>query len=562
MRTAFAATVTWLVLATSAAAQGPPMPAAPGAQGANAVQLPPGTSTMRGRIFGADTGQPLRKAQVRVLQVDAPSVPGAGRENRMVTTDADGKYEFKELRAGRYTISASKGSYVTLQYGQTRPLEGGKPLEIIDNQIVERVDLTLPRGGIITGRILDEYGEPLSDIQIGAMRYQFIQGRRQLVPTGGMVTTNDLGEFRMFGISPGEYYVQATWRSQNPMAATAESTGYPPTFFPGTPNAAEAQRVTIGIGQQMDGVQMALRPSKSVRVKGTVTDSQGRPMRGMLMVGQSSGFGFTNMAAIIQPDGTFTLNGVSAGDYTLRAQQQGRPTPDSEIATTKLVVGSEDILDVQLVGAPPSTVKGRLIVDPAAVASLPARLTVAAVATEPMMMMGAMPSVVQDDLTFELRSPPGTFRLALVPGGMGFAVRSLRVNGADVTDSGFDVKPNAEVSGVELEVTNKLTTISGLVTNARGEAVKDYSAIAFAQDDKKWTLVNNRYQSQGRPDQDGRFKISGLPPGEYYVIAIDHLEQGQTGDPEFLERIRTNATSLSINEGETKTVDLKLQTAS
>src|SRR2546428_13195967 len=159
----------------------------PGAQSVPLPQMPPrdnsqsakpGTATLRGHVVAADTGQPLRKAQVRIFAAEL-------RENRMATTDGDGKYEFKELPAGRYNVSASKGSYVGLQYGQQRPFEPGKPLEILDRQTVEKVDFSLPRGGVITGRILDEFGEPLPDAQVMAQRYQNIGGRRRLGPAGG-----------------------------------------------------------------------------------------------------------------------------------------------------------------------------------------------------------------------------------------------------------------------------------------------------------------------------------------------------------------------------------------
>ena len=160
--------------------------------------LPPGTSTLTGHVFAADSGQPLRKAQVRIF---APEI----RENRMATTDAEGRYEFKEVRGGRYTISASKGSYVGLSYGQARSTDAPKPLQILDNQNVERVDVSLPPGGIITGRIVDEYGEPMSDVQVGPQSYQSIQGQRRLVPSGRQASTNDIGEFRLFGIAPGQY---------------------------------------------------------------------------------------------------------------------------------------------------------------------------------------------------------------------------------------------------------------------------------------------------------------------------------------------------------------------
>ena len=125
------------------------------------------------------------------------------------TTDANGAYELKELVAGRYQLNASKGSFVQLQYGQARPFEPGKPLELANGQTVERVDFNLPRGGIIAGRILDEFGDPTSDVQVMAMRYQYVQGRRQLGPAGRIATTNDIGEYRLFALPPGQYFVSA-----------------------------------------------------------------------------------------------------------------------------------------------------------------------------------------------------------------------------------------------------------------------------------------------------------------------------------------------------------------
>lgn len=540
----------------------PPQPGARPPQPNAGADQPPGTATLRGRVFAADTGQPLRKAQVRIMgQMDAAAGPAMlARENRLSTTDAQGAYEFKELRAGRYTITANKGSYVSLQYGQTRPTEPGKPIQILDNQTIERVDFSLPRGGVITGRILDEYGEPLSDVMVAPQRFQYVQGRRRMIPAGRTSTTDDLGEFRLFAVPPGQYFLQATWRSPNPMS-TEERVAYAPMYFPGTLDVAQAQRLTIRIGSEISDVVMTMKPVKAVRVSGTVVDSQGRPMSGMLTFMQSSGFGVIGMGAPVRPDGTFTLNGLSPAEYTLRAQQMGNPQ-EGEVAIARITVGAEDIAGLQLVAAKPTSARGRVIVDPAAMPSLPPRLMVSAFPVEIFTMLGpVMPAPVQDDLTFELKSTPGRFRVNLAPAGMGWAIRSVRLNGADVTDAGFEIKANEEVAGLEVELTNKLTTISGLVTNARGDGVKDYSTLVFPQDSALWS-GNPRYQGMGRPDQEGRFKIAGLPPGEYYIIALDAIDTAEVGDPEFLERIRAKAARLSLTEGETKTMDLKVNSAS
>ena len=548
---------TTMALAAQIAPPQPPRP--PQSQ----TPAPPGTATLRGHVFGADTGQPLRKAQVRIVANEI-------RENRMATTNENGVYEFKELRAGRYTVMASKGSYVNMSYGQQRPTDVPKPLEILEHQTVERVDLMLPRGAVITGRVVDEFGEPAPEIQVAPERYQVVQGQRRLFPSGRSATTNDIGEFRLFGIPPGQYYISATSRNMsgfNPNASPSpnERTAYAPVYFPGTMNAAEAQRITVSAGQQIDDLVMVLKPIKASRVSGTAIGSDGKPLSpAMIMVMQSNlGFGSMMGGTQVRPDGTFTVSGLAPGSYTLRAQRMGPSAEGPEIAMATVTVTGDDIANVQLVAAKPSTLTGRVIVDPAAASSLPRPVMIRAF---PANVSGIPappppPARVADDFTFEIKSTPGVMRL-MMGGGFGpppegWSIRSVRLNGVDVTDAGIEFKPNEDVSGVEVELTNKVTTISGTVKTSRGELSKDYTAIVFAQDKEKWT-GNTRYQSVGRPDQDGRFRISGLPPGEYYIVAVERLEPGQSGDPDFLESVRSKASSLSLREGDTKNVDLRL----
>jgi Carboxypeptidase regulatory-like domain len=522
---------------------------------------PPGTAILRGHVFAADSGQPLRKAQVRIFASEI-------RENRTTTTDESGVYEFKELRAGRYTVSASKGSYVGVSYGQLRPTDAPKLLDILNNQLVERVDLSLPRGSVVRGRVVDEFGEPASEVQIATERYQFVQGQRRLVPAGRTVTTNDIGEFRLFGIPPGQYYLTAKWRNPNgmmPNGSANDRTAYSPLYFPGTVNVTEAQRITLAAGQELADVVLVLQPTRASRVSGTVLGVDGKPLTpGMLMVVQTNvGFGMSMAGSTqMRPDGTFTVTGLAPGSYMLRAQRMGGPGEGPETAMATVTTTGDDISNLTIIAAKPSNLSGRVVVDPSAVSALPPALMIGVFPADQIGIPAPPPppTRVAEDFTFETKAPPGRMRLTL--GGMGpppagWAVKSVRVNGVDVTDAGIDFRPNEDVSGVELELTNKLTAISGGVTNSRGETAKDYTAIAFSQDKEKWTGAP-RYQSTGRPDQEGRFKITGLPPGDYYLVAVDRVEPGQWADPEFLESIRTSAMSMSLAEGETKALTLRM----
>jgi hypothetical protein len=141
----------------------------------------------------------------------------------------------------------------------------------------------------------------------------------------------------------------------------------------------------------------------------------------------------------------------------------------------------------------------------------------------------------------------------------GWQLKSIRVNGADVTDTGIDVGAQG-VRGVEIELTNHLQQISGAVTDGGAGAVKDYVVVIFAQDRARWTAAVNRYFAIGRPRDDGQFTIRTLPPGEYYAIALGRADPSQWQDPDFLEGLSRQASTFSLAPGDTRTLDLRLFT--
>jgi len=556
----------------------PPPGMAAGMPPARDNSTKPGTSVIKGRIVAADSGQPLRKVFIRV---SAPEL----REGRVTTTDADGRYEIRELPAGRYTLNASKGSFVSLQYGQLRPFEPGKPLEILDAQTLEKVDFALPRGSVITGRVVDEFGEPVADAQVAPMRYVNQGGRRRLQPAGRQTTTNDIGEYRLFGLPPGQYYVSATLRPGAMIGGAAgaviiqggqasdDRSGYAPTYYPGTPNVAEAQKLTLGLAQTVNEINVPLTPTRMASISGTAYDPQGQPMSfGMVMVIQRQGEGGFSMSSgnMIRPDGSFTVSGLAPGNYTLQAMNpnmNGGVVDLGAMATADVTIAGEDVKDVRLASQTPSLVTGRIVFgDAGAAASLKASLfRVVATFRNPEdfnPFMGG-PGKVNDDFTFEMKLRPGAGQLIRVTSmtPSGWVLKSVKVRGLDVTDTGIEVKPNEELTGVEVEMTNRVTDLSGLVTNARGEAVRDYTLVVFPQDREQWG-PGSRFVRTGRPDQDGRYKITGLPAASYYAVAVDYIDPGDATDPEFLDRVKSKAATLTLRDGDTKVLDLKVTPAS
>src|SRR6185295_5387864 len=188
-----------------------------------------GTAVIRGRVVSADSGTPVRRAQVRAQS-------GELRANRLVNTDSQGRFEFKDLPAGRWTLTASKAGYMTLRYGQKRSFEAGSPIEVADGQVMERADFSLPKGAAIVGRIFDEFGDPVANARLQVLRYQMVQGERRLTPAGGGAQSDDTGAYRIYGLAPGDYYVSATLRAGvGPfLDDNNDTTSYAATYYPGT----------------------------------------------------------------------------------------------------------------------------------------------------------------------------------------------------------------------------------------------------------------------------------------------------------------------------------------
>jgi protocatechuate 3,4-dioxygenase beta subunit len=534
-----------------------------------------GRSTIRGRIT-SDGGQPVRRATVRVT---APEL----RVPRIMLTDADGRYEFAELPAGRYSINASKTTFVSWSYGQTQPNIQARPLTLADSQRADNIDIRLPRGGVIAGHIIDEFGDPVPSARVTLMRQQFRQGQRMLTPGGNGAMTNDIGEYRLFGLAPGQYYVSAMPQQGGIIAGPAAfaagalegqeaRNGYAPTFYPGTPDPTAAQKITLGIGQTVSEINIALLATRTATISGLAVDAEGRPMGGgfvqIMPRGGMTGLG--GPGGPLRPDGTFSVPNVAPGAYLLRAnsprplQASGQPPGPPEFSIAFVVVNGDDVTDVRLAPVVPVRITGRVSFDDQTAAQVlkPSTvrvLTLASTVGDAGIGVGSggSPLPVNDDFTFDLKTTPGQMGIrALVPG---WQVKAIRVNGTDVTDSPLDVGSQG-VSGVEIEMTNRLQEVSGTVTDADGKPVADYAVVVFAQDRSRWVASFNRYGATVRPGADGRFKLVTLPAGDYYAIALDRSDAIEGQDPEFLEGLTRLATTVSLASGDTRTLELKLFT--
>jgi hypothetical protein len=324
----------------------------------SSAQAPPagtqlGVARISGRVVEDGTNTPLSGARVTAIAMSrGPVLSPPASPPPQTITDADGRYVLDGLPAGRYRIDAQKAGFAS-------PLadpSAFRTLEVAAGQTLAGVNFSLPKSAVITGQILDpSSGEPLMGAMVVAMRRVDPVGAPAVYSPSGMLMaagpsaqTNDLGEFRIFGLPPGEYVVAAN-RAPNfgfarsstfpaggiAAAAAAPATLPVLTFYPGTADALAAHPVTVAAGQVASGIVFRILTAQTYQVSGIVVDRTGAPVAGatvMLRSDPRNGVGlWPGGQGRSDAGGNFVIGGVTPGSYMAMASvaissgRQGTP---------------------------------------------------------------------------------------------------------------------------------------------------------------------------------------------------------------------------------------------
>lgn len=519
---------------------------------------------IRGTILAGDTGAPLRSATVTLLLRDAVV--------RVVSTDEEGRYLFDNLDSGRYLVMARRSGYLPWAYGQRDDGLPGQVIEVNAGMRLPAIDIRLPRNSAILGRITDEFGAPVSLVRVQAWQARVVGGRRRLIAVGMPRETDDLGYYRLFGLGPGDYFLTAALKAADEDATSDVGTGsYAPTFYPGTLNSVEASEISVALGQEAVA-DFPLVPSAAFLVTGAAVSRSGRPagghvelvprrdlVMGALMPGQ-----FT---APLQPGGAFTIRRVPPGSYTLVVVTTGSVQADGTRLTvpesgTRLVgVDRLDVAVGEVLVTPGAVASGRITVDGVrpAVSAQGVRVTAVPVSPdEPESAIAIPPALVRSDWTFELRGLHGRRLLDVTNLPPGLGVVTIRAEGRDVGTAGI-MSALAERLSVEINLTSRITEITGIAREGTGRAARDYVVVCVADDRVRQQDPLRRYQRLVRADRSGRYTVSGLPAGNYLIVAFEDVPASAIDDPPFLDRLRELARPITLTAGASKAVDLVVQ---
>lgn len=513
-----------------------------------------GSASIAGRVLAGDTGKALKQARV--------TLSGGATTSRLTThTDRSGHYVFSNLARGQYTVGAAKRGYVGATHGQGRLRGIGTPVVVSDGQDQANIDIILPRGGAIGGRVADWDGDDVVDARVHAMRVHWTAGGMRLAQAA-TATTDDRGHFRLYGLDEGSYCVVASVvpdggrvESEGTYRDDVDVTSFGPTFYPQATSVADAERVMVGVSEEVLGIDIVLQAAAYGRVAGQVVVPRGGRASGAIVHffgGDDATWGMPLFSLIARDDGTFSSDRVAAGTYTAFAHVRG---PQVAFGRSRVTVSAGQIQSVRLTTSPALSVAGRLATDAGALD--PTSMTrVALVPIGPLPPGAGVMARIEADGSFAVNDvAPGRYLVEVTGLPRPYVLKAVFAGSDDVSDTPLDLGRNQPAPFLRVVGTSRGSEVDGRVVEQAGQVVRDATVLAFGEDVTTWRQGGRR-AVRALSDTKGGFMIRGLPAGQYYLAAVVDIEDGQWHDPAVLERVRRWATRITVVEGGKVTRDL------
>jgi hypothetical protein len=512
------------------------------------------SASIRGRITDRVSGEPIPRAVVTVSPAD-------GRSRMTSTiTDSDGRYVFAALSPGRYFVRADPPLFRARSVGApyTRTASTVEILTLTPGDKRTSIDIALQRGYAITGRVVDVDGEPAARVHIVARRTD--GGAR-----GEDRQTDDLGRFRIFGLSPGRYTVCAELIGMRSIQVRSEVAQPIPTCYPSATASEESQPVDVK-SADVDDIEIRLVRSRTFTVSGTILDSNGVPAENAQIDLETRITGGSSSTGIGGgPGGRFVMRNVTPGDYIINASIGGLNRPaerrELEIASMPITVGSGD-LDVVLTMSRTASIPGRIVFE--GVSAPPSRdpgygpMIVFANFPDGVQRSGVRTSAtVEEGMTFQLPDMFGPRVLDVVNMPSGWVLKSITYKGKDVTDRVADLQAGIEPGTIDVVMHNRGAVVSGRVVDAGENPVR--ARVVMIPVDRLRSLGLYTLETALSSTTSGTYGFRPQRAGEYAILALDlaepiPLERNRA----LFDRILKSGQIITVDDNERRTVDLRI----
>jgi hypothetical protein len=534
-------------------------PSTPAIRGPVGVRVPdppaartPPTSSLSGIVVSENERTPLTRARIVLTSTTLA-------EPRVAISGPDGRYRFAHLPAAGYVVGAMRSGYAPQEYG-ARPSAPTELVRLGDNENRTGIDFALASAGVITGVILDEDGKPFAGAAVEALVSRTDAGLATLVAVSS-ARTDDRGAFRLAGLAAGQYYVSAL---DPAFARVGDETGplhYTPTFYPGVIFAEEATRVSVTPAGGAPPITITLKIVRPARVSGLMAADDRRALvSGSLVMTPVHTEGIMTIATEdvrILPDGSFVVRGVPPGRYELHARGEVDTTSATLFATYRVIVDGLDIPDVQMTLIPGAVLSGVMVVE-AGRTGQPSGVRVRAPLADGSRSGDALTGDVQADGSYRILGlRPGIHMITVDGLRAPWVVKRVTYQGQDITDSGVVAESRQRFENVLVTVTDRASDLSGVVRTPSGSAAAGAMVLIIPVSEEFWTRLGRRL-GVVRTDTAGRYRLRGLPPGEYRAVASLDLDESEVHRAGLLRDLSAAGIPLTLAGIEARVVDVPL----
>jgi hypothetical protein len=530
-----------------------------------AAPSPQAGASVEGRVTSTVNGEAVRKAIVIVRSLAEGGAAAA--ETYVCETDSSGRFAISGVAPGRYEVRPSRQGF------ESRPadrfaVKGEFPeLTIASGQRVTGVELHLIPEGIFAGKVLNAEGDPMRRVNVQAMQYRYISGKRQLrtVQTG---FTDDRGEFRIFNLPPGRYYLRAIPNSRGGFTmgfadgfrGQQRPENYAPAFYPNAPTPAESLPLKLAPGGELDGVDFRLSPTSTYSIRGKF--SVGKPDRGMNVTARRRSndemlpvnpqTGFTNNG-----DGfSYVISNLTPGSYVVTGQifEQGNPGGVGMYARQVVDIVNGDVDGIDLTFAPSVQLTGVVKVD----GSAPVNLSSVhlSLASDDPYNNGGMQIPVSGDGAFTIKGvTPDIYHLRVLPADA--YVKSIKNGDHELAERKIDTERIS--GGLTVTISADTGSVTGAVMDEDGKPASRAHVTLIP--DQRLPDWEQSFKSSTSDDQ-GAFSFRGVIPGDYKVYAWYGVEPGAPQSAEFRKPYEDRGVAVKVAPNAHATAQLKvIQTA-
>ena len=520
--------------------------------------------TIRGHVLRADTAEPIQGARIAVI----PAARGDAGVNYATKTDETGQFVVHRVAPGSYFLDAERDGFtVQASFGAGFPRAGGA-ITLEHGETSSDIIFRLLPWAVVAGKVTDEDGEPVPGARVEVMRSMYARGQR-ILRTLGTSTANDLGEYRIWNLPPGRYYVRATFTRRSSLATpadsntvrgTAPSMAYPPDYYPGTTEPGRAALLELKGGQEMDGIDLGLAAVRAFAVRGRAWDAvRGRPLEGccvMLRMVDDTGSGVTQgpIRSLATIKGLFELRDVPAGHYELMAQTTAENHP--YFARTRVDVSNSDVDGVEVTITRGATVRGTVLIEGNQTVEITGlRMTLRAGGDMP--FAGRVYSAqVQADGTFLVEDvPEGAYDVSPIGPHQGTYLKTEMLNGVDLLQNALMLGAGGVKDEMTVVLSARGATVDGTVTDENGQGVPNATVVMAPEGEKR---RRQEFYPVGGTDSYGKFWLADLPPGRYKLFSWRKIDGSPWMDPDFLQPLENKGASVSLEENGHSTVELKV----